>query len=61
MEEEKEYPELDGNVDFNKIDESVLRFWNSNSIFEESIKEDKNKDDFVFYDGPPFASGLPHY
>ncbi len=42
-----------------KKEEEILKFWQENKIFEKSL--DKKGEDFVFYDGPPFATGLPHY
>jgi isoleucyl-tRNA synthetase len=44
-----------------KIEEKILRFWQREQIFAKSIKQRKNRPIFSFYDGPPFASGLPHY
>jgi isoleucyl-tRNA synthetase len=44
-----------------KNEESILAFWNKNRIFEKSEEKPAPKGDFVFYDGPPFATGLPHY
>jgi len=41
-------------------EERILSFWKDQNIFEKSLLE-KTKGDFVFYDGPPFATGLPHY
>jgi len=38
-----------------------LDFWDKNQVFEESIRLREGKKDFVFYDGPPFATGLPHF
>ncbi len=61
MEKKKYYPDADQNLDFAKMEEKILEFWNKNKIFEESINIRKNGEEFVFYDGPPFASGLPHY
>lgn len=46
---------------FPEMEESVLKFWNENKIFEKSIENRKDDLEFVFYDGPPFATGLPHY
>lgn len=43
-----------------KKEEQTLRFWQENKIFEKSTRTDC-KDEFVFYDGPPFANGTPHY
>ena len=42
-------------------EEQVLDFWNENNIFEKSISQRDGMDEFVFFDGPPFATGLPHY
>ena len=42
-------------------EESILSFWKEHKIFEKSIEKDSPKGEFVFYDGPPFATGLPHY
>ena len=40
---------------------AVLNFWNENNIFQRSIDEREGAEEFVFYDGPPFATGTPHY
>ncbi len=42
-------------------EEAVLEFWNKNNIFKKSEEKDAPNGEFVFYDGPPFATGLPHY
>lgn len=42
-------------------EEEVLNFWNSNSTFEDSLTKEAPKGEYIFYDGPPFANGLPHY
>ena len=47
-------------------EEKVLEFWNSKSIFQKSLETTTaphaaKKGDFIFYDGPPFATGLPHF
>ena len=42
-------------------EEEVLKFWKENKIFEKSLEKEAPKGKYVFYDGPPFASGLPHY
>ncbi len=44
-----------------KQEEKVLQFWQENKIFEKSLEQTEGKEQFVFYDGPPFATGLPHY
>ena len=42
-------------------EEKTQKFWEDNKIFEESIAQRDEKNTFSFYDGPPFATGLPHY
>jgi len=44
-----------------KREEEVLAFWKKEKIFEKSLEKEAPNGDFVFYDGPPFATGLPHY
>ncbi len=44
-----------------KREEETLKFWQDNKIFEKSLEKTSGKEEFVFYDGPPFATGLPHY
>ena len=91
MTKKSHYPEANQNLDFAKMEEEILRFWQAEKIFEKSVEirnfsHDLDHDDvspvlepcalkdhaqcrhikqekpeFVFYDGPPFANGLPHY
>lgn len=42
-------------------EKKILEFWEKNKIFEKSVTGRKLAPRFVFYDGPPFATGLPHY
>jgi len=42
-------------------EERVLEFWKTNDIFKKSLEKSSPKGNYVFYDGPPFATGLPHY
>ncbi|OHB20225.1 MAG: hypothetical protein A2854_04410 [Parcubacteria group bacterium RIFCSPHIGHO2_01_FULL_56_18] len=42
-------------------EEQVLEFWKENKTFERSLDKPAPKGEFVFYDGPPFATGLPHH
>lgn len=43
------------------MEEEILEFWDKKKIFERSIEERPENKRFVFYDGPPFATGLPHH
>lgn len=44
-----------------EIEKKILNFWKENKIFEKSLQKEAPKGDYVFYDGPPFATGTPHY
>ena len=46
---------------FSDREEEVLHFWKEKEIFKRSIENRKDQELFSFYDGPPFATGLPHY
>lgn len=46
---------------FSDKEKEILKFWQDNNIFEKSLNQTKKEKPFVFYDGPPFATGLPHY
>jgi len=55
------YKQVDAKVNFPKLEEEILKFWEQNHIFEKSVSNREGKSEFVFYDGPPFATGLPHF
>lgn len=57
----KHYAEQKAKPDFVEIEKQVLKFWEENQTFEKSVQNRDNADEFVFYDGPPFANGTPHY
>ena len=46
---------------FSEEENKILKFWRDNRIFEKSLEQTKKGKPFVFYDGPPFATGTPHY
>ena len=48
-------------VDFPAQEREVLSFWKAERIFERSVEEKDPNNLWSFYDGPPFATGLPHY
>ena len=52
---------VDTNLNFPAMEKRILDFWDQGGIFEKSMKNRKGSKEFVFYDGPPFATGLPHY
>lgn len=48
-------------IDFPKEEEAVLKRWKEIKAFETQVELSKGKPPYTFYDGPPFATGLPHY
>ncbi len=52
---------VESQVNFPKLEEEILKYWESEKIFEKSISNREGKEKYRFYDGPPFATGLPHY
>ncbi len=55
------YESVEPKVDFPKMEEEILAFWEKNDIFRKSIAQREGATEYVFYDGPPFATGLPHF
>jgi len=54
----------EGNTEKSKTahrEEEMLALWREHSIFEKSLEQTKDGEPFIFFDGPPFATGLPHY
>lgn len=52
---------VSGKVDFPGQEREVLQFWEREGIFRKSLERRRGAPEFVFFDGPPFATGLPHY
>ncbi len=48
-------------TDFPQMEMDMLAFWAAHETFKKSLEKNRAKRDYVFYDGPPFATGLPHY
>nr|XP_043623289.1 isoleucine--tRNA ligase, cytoplasmic [Erigeron canadensis] len=46
---------------FPKQEEKVLQWWTEVKAFETQLEKTKDLPEYIFYDGPPFATGLPHY
>jgi isoleucyl-tRNA synthetase len=55
------YPNVESNASLPKIEKKILAFWQENDIFQKSVDRNNKYEEFIFYDGPPFANGLPHY
>ncbi|TVR27009.1 MAG: isoleucine--tRNA ligase [Ilumatobacter sp.] len=59
------YPQVDPQPDLPALETEVLARWAAEGTFEQSVEArdagEQGANEFVFYDGPPFANGLPHY
>lgn len=55
------FKEVDSKMDLPKVEEEILKFWNEDKTFEKSLEQRKDAPLYSFFDGPPFATGLPHY
>ncbi len=52
---------VNNKVEFPKMEEDVLKLWSEKDIYKKSIEQRPADNEYVFYDGPPFATGLPHF
>jgi len=55
------FKKVEAQVSFPKMEEGILQFWDEEKIFEKSVANREGKPQYSFYDGPPFATGTPHY
>jgi isoleucyl-tRNA synthetase len=59
------YPKVDSQPNFPALENETLEFWATDGTFQASIDQrdagTNGANEYVFYDGPPFANGLPHY
>ena len=59
------YPKVDSQPNFPALENETLEFWATDGTFQASIDQrdtgTNGENEYVFYDGPPFANGLPHY
>lgn len=59
--EPRETAPASDNFSFVESERAVLKFWNEKQIFQKSLEKTKKGKNYIFYDGPPFATGLPHH
>ena len=52
---------MDKKSQFAEIEEKILKLWDKEKTFQKSVDQRKGKPLFSFYDGPPYANGLPHH
>jgi isoleucyl-tRNA synthetase len=55
------FPQVNPKQSFALLEERILKFWKEEKIFEKSVEIRKDSPEYNFYDGPPFATGEPHY
>ncbi len=55
------YPLVPAQPRYPSLEEEILAFWREDHTFEASVAQHAPETEYVFYDGPPFANGLPHY
>ena len=57
------YPDVEPSPSFPALEQAVIERWRAEGTFQASIDQRaaEGADEFVFYDGPPFANGVPHY
>ncbi|MBX3092247.1 MAG: class I tRNA ligase family protein, partial [Cryobacterium sp.] len=53
--------QLSSSPSFPELEERILAFWDADDTFAASVAQREGSEEWVFYDGPPFANGLPHY
>ncbi len=55
------FKKVDAGQSFPKMEEEILKFWETEKIFEKSLEKTKGGKPYTFFDGPPFATGTPHH
>ncbi|MGD0220533.1 MAG: class I tRNA ligase family protein, partial [Acidimicrobiales bacterium] len=55
------YPEVPATPNYPAMEEATLAYWQSDGTFAASVAQRDIANEYVFYDGPPFANGMPHY
>ena len=55
------YPKTEPKANFPKLEQEIIAFWRADDTFHKSLNRTKLGHPFSFYDGPPFANGLPHW
>ena len=55
------FPQINSRQSFPALEQEILAYWKANNTFQKSLEIRKGAPEFNFYDGPPFATGTPHY
>ena len=59
--EKEMFKSVSNKAQFPQMEEEVLKYWAEGDVFKKSLARNAGKERYKFYDGPPFATGLPHY
>ena len=55
------FTNVEDKISFPQTEEKILKYWEKIDAFKTQLEKTKNCPVYTFYDGPPFATGLPHY
>lgn len=55
------FPKVDSKLNLPELEDRILKKWKEENTFEKSVEQRSADNQYVFFDGPPFANGLPHY
>ena len=55
------YPDVPATPNYPRLEEATLAYWQADNTFSASVEQRDPLNEYVFYDGPPFANGMPHY
>ena len=55
------YPKTEPKAEFPRLEHQIIKFWRDDDTFHKTLNKTKQGHPFSFYDGPPFANGLPHW
>jgi isoleucyl-tRNA synthetase len=61
MSDTEQNTQVNESFSFVETEKSILNFWNENEIFQKTLNKTQDGKPYIFYDGPPFATGLPHH
>ena len=55
------FQSVDDKINFSNEEDKTLSYWSEIDAFKQSLKLSEGRPEYTFYDGPPFATGMPHY
>ena len=61
MTEQDSFRKVEARPHFPSLEKGIVEQWKKRSTFKRSLEKTRNKPEFIFYDGPPFATGSPHH